>query len=369
MKFTCLREDILSAVQKAEKAVAVKSTLAVMEGILVEAEIDRVYISGNDLEIAVEASFQARVHQTGKIVLNSRMFSDIIRKTDGEDVTFEADDDYKTTISSGSSIFNIIGINADEFPDTYDFDITDSIKIKSEVLKEMVRQTVFAASKDSFRPILTGELFKIEGDILNIVALDGRRVAIRREKLIKSAQIDSFVVPFRTLNELMKILPDDVEVEIFPSRKYIMFEFLNCKFFSRVIEGDYLNYDKLLKTECSIKCRVSVRDMKSAFERVLPILYDEKKAKSPVRMTLTSNEIKIDCVTMTGRVHDRVSVERLYGEDIEIGFVNQYLLESFSACSDEEVFAEFSTPLSPMILTPLEGDKFFYFVLPVILRK
>lgn len=369
MKFTCLREDILSAVMKAEKAVSPKSTLAVMEGMLIEAEIDQVYITGNDLEIAIESSFQARVEKTGRIVLNSRMFSDIIRKADGEDVTFEVGENYQTTITSGPAVFTISGLNAEEFPDTYDFEIKDSILIESSVLKDMIRQSIFAASKDTFRQILTGELFKIDGDKLNVVALDGHRLAIRREKLLKTADIDNFVVPYRTLNELLKILSDDGEIEIFPSKKYIMFEMGNSKLYSRVIEGDYFDYSNLEKTECSIKIKTQVRALKGSFERVLPILYDEKKAKSPVRITLEENEVKIDCVTLTGKVHDIAKVEKLYGNDIEIGFVNQYLLDAFSAVGCDEVFVEFSTPLSPMLITPIEGDKFFYFVLPVILKK
>ena len=369
MKFTCLREDILSAVMKAEKAVSPKSTLAVMEGILIEAEIDKVYISGNDLEIAIEASFQARVEKTGRIVLNSRMFTDIIRKTGGVDVTFEVGENYHTTITSGPAVFKIAGINADEFPDTYDFEISDSIIIENKVLKDMIRQSIFAASKDTFRQILTGELFRVKDGVLNVVAIDGHRFAIRREPLVKAGDVKDFVVPHRTLNELMKILSDEGEIEIFPSKKYIMFEFRNCKLFSRTLEGDFFDYENLVKTECSIKLKTNVRELKSSFERVLPILYDEKKAKSPVRLTLYENEITVDCVTLTGTVHDRVDVEKLYGGDIEIGFVNQYLLDAFSACDEEEVFVEFSTPLQPMLLTPVEGDKFFYFILPVVLKK
>ena len=367
MKFTCSKEDILYAVGKAEKAVSPKSTLAVMEGILVEARNNTVCLTGNDLEISIEASFEADVVRPGRIVLNSRTFGDIVRKCGGETVEFDVGDKYKTTIVSGNSVFEILGINADEFPDNFEFDIDNSITIEAIDLKAMIRQTIFATSKGEFRQILTGELFKVEGDYLKVVALDGHRLAIRKEKLVKSSPLKDFIMPFKTLNELLKIIGDDETVEIFPSKKYIMLEFGGCRLYSRVIDGEFINYEKIVNNECPIKIRANAKKLKHSFERVSPIIYNET-VKSPVKLNIVDNVMIIDCATLSGKIHDEAPIEKLYGNNLEIGFTNQYLLDAFGGC-DEEVFLEFSTPLSPLVISPVEGDKFLYIILPVRLRK
>ena len=368
MKFTCDRADILAAVNKAEKAVAAKSTLPVMEGILVNVTSDEVILTGNDLEIAIEASFKAEITKTGKIVLNCRMFSEIIRKTGGDTVSFEASENMLVTITSGFSVFEIAGLDANEFPSAAEFDIDKKISIESSKLKAMIRQTIFATSKGEFRQILTGELFKIEGDVLNVVALDGHRLAIRREKLIDASYKENFVVPFKTLNEILKIIDDEGVTDIYPSKKNIMFEFGGCKLYSRVIDGEFLNYDKIIAVECPIKMKADIRKIKGTFERVSPIIYNET-VKSPVRINVEDDKIIIDCVTLSGKIHDEVNITKLYGDNLEIGFTNQYLLDAFGACEDNEVFLEFSTPLSPIVITPIENDKFLYIILPVRLKK
>ena len=168
---------------------------------MINAFKDCVVLTGNDLEIAIEAKFEAEVAECGKIVLNCRMFSDIIRKTGGETVEFETNEKNVAKITSGLSVFEISGINADEFPDPFDFEINSSIVMETPVLKSMIRQTIFATSKSEFRQTLTGELFRVIEDTLNVVALDNHRIAIRKEKFIRNDGVTKFVVPFKTLKE------------------------------------------------------------------------------------------------------------------------------------------------------------------------
>lgn len=368
MKFKCLREDILSAIQKAEKAVAVNSTLPVMEGLLLETIGNTVCITGNDLEIAIEASFDADITESGKIVLSSRMFGDIIRRAGGEYIIFESDDKFITTITSGQSVFQISGLNAEEYPSSFDVDVDKKIVMECAKLKAMVRQTLFAVAKSETKPILTGELFSVQDGILNIVALDGFRLAIRREPVIEAIAISDFVVPFKTLNELLKVLGENGEIEIYPADRFVSFEFDNCRLTSRRLEGEYINYQKFIQTQNPVKCKGSVRQLKDTFERVSPIISGQK-VKSPVKINISDDNIVIDCETLVGKVHDETAIEKLYGENLEIGFTNQFLLDVFGSCDTEEVFVEFSTPLSPMVVTPLEGDKFFYIILPIRLKK
>lgn len=369
MKFKCLRQDILSAVSKAEKAVVAKSSIPVMEGLLIDIEKDGVIITGNDLEIAIEAYFPAEVERTGRIVLNCRMFSDIIRKTGGEEVLFEVGEKMVVKIISGMSVYEISGLDPLEFPSTADFDISDKITLECLTLKQMIRQTYFSASKTDFRQVLTGELFRVdENGYLTVVALDGHRLAMRKEKLIYSSGAKDFVLPFNTLSELLKIVGDEGEIDVYPSKKHIMFEFDNCKIFSRVIDGQYIDYQKIISVESPIKLKANIRKIRHTFERVSPIIYNET-VKSPVKINIIDDQLIIDCVTLTGKIHDETSIEKLYGDNLEIGFTNQYLLDALGGCDDEEAFLEFSTPLSPVVITPLEGDRYLYIVLPVRLKK
>ena len=368
MRFTCLQEDLLNGISKAEKAVSSKSILPVMEGLLVEASGDQITLTGNDLELSIEATFPATIEKEGKIVLNCRMFADIIRKTGSSEIHFEVGEKNITTIISGPSVFEIAGIEANEFPETPDFDIDQKITIESEVLKSMIRQTIFATSKGEHRQILTGELFKVQNNTLSLVALDGYRLAIRKEPLLESADIKDFVVPAKTLSELLKILDDEGNVDIYPSERFIMFQFEDCKMVSRVIEGEFTNYDKIISVESPIKCKGDVKKLLDTFERVSPIIVNET-VKSPVKINIFEDNIIIDCVTLAGRVHDETSIEKLYGDNLEIGFNNKYLLDAFGACNANEVFIEFSTSLSPAVISPVEGDKFLYIILPVRLKK
>ena len=169
--------------------------------------------------------------------------------------------------------------------------------------------------------------------------------------------IDSVVLPAK-----------NGEIEIYPADRFVSFEFDNCRLTSRRLEGEYINYQKFIQTQNPVKCKGSVRQLKDTFERVSPIISGQK-VKSPVKINISDDNIVIDCETLVGKVHDETAIEKLYGENLEIGFTNQFLLDVFGSCDTEEVFVEFSTPLSPMVVTPLEGDKFFYIILPIRLKK
>lgn len=368
MKFTCLREDLLKGIGRADKAVPGKSTTPVMEGMLIEAKDDHVKLTGNNLDLSIETFFPATVEKPGKIVLNCRMLSDIIRRTGDEHVKFEVGEKNITTISSGQAVFEIAGIDAQEFPETPDFNIDKKLVVESAVLKTMIKQTIFATYKGEDRKILTGELFKIEGDILSLVALDGYRLAIRKEKMVEAGEVESFVVPDKNLNELLKILDEEGNVDIYPSERFVMFEFSDCSVVSRLIEGEYTNYDKIVEVECPIKCKGDVRRLLDTFERVSPIILNET-VKSPVKINIFEDNIIIDCATLSGRVHDEASIEKLYGDNLEIGFNNKYLLDAFGACDEDEVFLEFASALSPVKITPVEGDQFTFIILPVRLKN
>ena len=368
MKFTCNREDLLDAINKAEKAVAAKSVVPVMEGVLLETAGLKIRITGNDLTLGIEATLDADIIESGKIVLNTRMFSEIIRKTGDSTIIFESDEKYKVKITSGYSVFEIAGLEPDEFPNINTFEVDKSVKIESAVLRSMIKQTIFATSKDEKTPILTGILFKPEGDMLSLIAVDKFRFAIRKEKFISCDLEKPFVVPFKTLSELLKILEDEGEVEIFPIRNFILFSMNNCKIYSRSIEGEFVKYEHILESKNTIRLKAKKGKLLNTFERVSPLLNFET-IKSPVRIKLEADNLIIDCQTLAGKVHDEMTVEKISGDDLEIGFNNRYLLDAFSAVDNEEIYVEFSTPQTPIKIMPTEGDKFVYLILPVLLKR
>lgn len=369
MKFTCNREDLLNAINRAEKAVAAKPLVQVMEGLLIETGLREVKITGNDLTLAIEATFDANIEESGRLVVNARMFSEIIRKTGDSVISFSASkENYKIKITSGLSVFEIAGLEPDEFPAVNTFDVNTKIKIECETLRSMIKQTIFATSKDEKIPVLTGILFKPEGDLLSLIAVDKFRFAIRREKFLECDVENQFVVPFKTLSELLKILTDEGEVEIYPARNFILFSFDNCKIYSRSIEGEYIKYEHILNIQNSIRLKAKSAKLLHTFERVSPLINMET-IKSPVKIKLEGDNLIIDCVTLSGKVHDELTVEKMCGGDLEIGFNNHFLLDAFGAVGDDEVILEFSTPQSPIKMMPSQGDQFLYLVQPVILKK
>lgn len=369
MKFRCGRDDLLDAITKAEKAVAAKSVIQVMEGILIETGHAEVKLTGNDLSLAIEATFPAEIEAAGRIVLNSRMFSEIIRKTGDSMVEFEADENQKVKITSGFSIFEIAGLVPDEFPAVNSFDVDKKITVPCDVLRSMIKQTIFATSKDEKNLILTGILFKPEGENLSLVAVDKFRFAIRREKSVYCDVTEQFVVPYKTLSELLKILGDEGEIEIYPANNFILFVLDDCKIYSRAIEGDYIKYEHILDTKNTIRCKAKTGKLLDTFERVSPLINMET-IKSPVKIKIEGDNIIIDCQTLSGKVHDELTVEKISGEDLEIGFNNRYLLDAFSAVDTDEIYIEFSTPQSPIKIMPADGsEKFVYLILPVLLKR
>lgn len=368
MKFSCNREELLDAINKAEKAVAPKSPIPVMEGILLETSGMGIKLTGNDASLAIEAEVRADVETDGKIVLNSRMFSEIIRKTGDSSIIFESDEQYKVKITSGFSVFEIAGMDYEEFPTVNRFDISESVTIESVKLRSMIKQTIFATSKDEKTPVLTGILFKVEEGQLSLIAVDKTRFAIRREEYIECDLTKNFIVPFKTLNELLKILGDEGNVTIHPARNFILFSMDGCKIYSRSIEGEFVKYEHILESKNSIICKAKTSKLLNTFERVSPLLNFES-IKSPVKIRLSGDTLIIDCQTLAGKVHDEMNIEKLSGDDLEIGFNNKFLLDAFSAVDSEEIYVEFSTPQTPIKITPTKGNKFVYLILPVLLKR
>lgn len=366
MKFTVHKGDITEAVSNIQRAVSTKTSIPALEGILLTAGEGSLELCAYDLELGITTIIPAQVKEEGKSVLSAKIFSDIVRRTPDDSITVSVDEKNMASIESGNSFFTIIGIPAVEFPELPRLSDATSISLPTDVLKSMIRQTVFAVAESDAKPIHQGSLFSIENGSLDVVSVDGYRLAKRTEPVEFDGDI-SFVVPGKTLSELLRLLKDSEDpVEISVASRHIMFKKDNYTVISSLLEGEFLNYKAAIpqggKTEVVIRTREAIESV----ERVSLLITD--RLKSPIRCMFTEGEIKLLCTTSMGRASDQLDVE-LSGDDVEIGFNNRYLLDALRNTECDEVRVQLSGPLSPMKVMPKEGESFLFLVLPVRLKN
>ena len=337
-----------------------------MEGILLSATETGLELCAYDLELGITTVIPAFVVEPGKAVLSAKLFSDIVRRTPAETVTVSVDEKNMATLESGYSRFSIIGIPAEEFPELPKLSDSTQISLPGALLKTMIRQTLFAIAESDAKPIHQGSLFSLENGILDVVSVDGSRLAVRREPVDFSEDL-SFVVPGKTLSELLKLIKDSEEpVEISAGRRHILFKIDNYTVISSLLEGEFLNYKAAIPPESQTEVVLKTREAIDSVERVSLLITD--RLKSPIRCLFDNNEVKLNCTTSMGRASDQLDVE-MTGQSVEIGFNNRYLLEALRNTECDEVKVQLGGPLSPMKVVPKEGDSFLFLVLPVRLKS
>ena len=367
MRFSCEKNLLSQAVTVASRAAAAKSAVPSLEGLLIEAGSD-IVISGYDLKTGIRATIPGDVGGTGNVVINARLFGDIIRKLPDDVVYIDVDEKFMIDIRCGMSRFSIMGISAEEYPDLPDVDYQNSVYMKERDLKAMIAETNFAVSDNEARPIHTGALFEVENEILTIVAVDGYRLALRRERVAKTevGKVD-FVVPGTALSEVEKIASDsDDLVKITLGSKHIMFTLGSTMLISRRLEGEFLNYRGSIPQACKYSIEASRRALIDTVERVSLIIND--KFKSPVRCIFEDGILRVSTATTLGRANDECPVSG-NGEGLEIGFNNRYILEALKAAPADTVRLQLTTGVSPCVIVPAdEAKNFIYMILPVRLR-
>lgn len=367
MKFSCEKSLLQSAVNTASRAASLKSAVPSLEGLLIEAHSD-LKISGYDLKTGIIVSLPADISEEGDIVINARLFGEIIRKLPDDVVNISVDEKYMIHIACGMSEFDIMGMPASDYPELPSVDYQNSIYVPETVLKAMISQTIFAVSTNEARPIHTGSLFELENGILTIVSVDGYRLALRREAIEKSEiESCSFVVPGTALSELEKIASDGEElVKITLGSKHIMFTIGETVLISRRLEGEFLNYKNSIPKTSKYSIIAEKKDIINAVERVSLIISD--KLKSPVRCVFEEGCLKVFTQTALGRASDECTVTG-DGEGLEIGFNNKYILDALKAAPASTVTMQLSTGISPCVLVPADDKKnFIYMILPVRLK-
>lgn len=366
MKFTVNKKDIAEAVSNIQRAVSTKTSIPALEGILLTAQDTTLELCAYDMELGITTVIPAQVSEPGKSVLSAKIFSDIVRRSPAETLTIAVDEKNMATLESGYSRFTIIGIPAAEFPELPRLSDATQITLPANLLKSMIRQTLFAVAESDAKPIHQGSLFNLEQGMLDVVSVDGYRLAVRSEPVDYPDEL-SFVVPGKTLGEILKLLKDtDDPVELAAGRRHILFTIDNYTVISSLLEGEFLNYKAAIPPESQTEVILKTREAIDSVERVSLLITD--RLKSPVRCLFNENEIKLNCTTSMGRASDQIDVE-MTGQSVEIGFNNRYLLEALRNTECDEVKVQLGGPLSPMKVVPKEGDSFLFLVLPVRLKS
>ena len=366
MKFTVNKKDIAEAVSNIQRAVSTKTSIPALEGILLTAQDTTLELCAYDMELGITTVIPAQVSEPGKSVLSAKIFSDIVRRSPAETLTIAVDEKNMATLESGYSRFTIIGIPAAEFPELPRLSDATQITLPANLLKSMIRQTLFAVAESDAKPIHQGSLFNLEQGMLDVVSVDGYRLAVRSEPVDYPDEL-SFVVPGKTLGEILKLLKDtDDPVELAAGRRHILFTIDNYTVISSLLEGEFLNYKAAIPPESQTEVILKAREAIDSVERVSLLITD--RLKSPVRCLFADNEVKLNCTTSMGRASDQIDVE-MTGQSVEIGFNNRYLLEALRNTECDEVKVQLGGPLSPMMVVPKEGNSFLFLVLPVRLKS
>lgn len=367
MKFTCEKYKLQEACQTVMKAVASKSTIPALEGILIEAD-DSIKVTGYDLKEGIYTFVEAGISERGRMVFSSRLFSEIIRKMPDGTVSITADEKTDAVqVKCGKSEFNFIGISAEDYPEMPDIEDTDTIEIPQNILKSMINQTIFAIATNDSRPVYTGILFDIDHENLTLVSVDGYRLAKRCETIEGNEVENKFIVPGSALSDLEKICQDtDEKVKICAGSKHVIFYIGDTVLISRRLEGDFLNYKRSIPETFKYVLTVKKQDIMQTVERVSLII--SEKNSSPVKMTVGDGEINCVCVTPLGKAEDTCYCEGS-GEDLEIGFNDRYLMDAFKYAGKDTINVCFNTSSTPCVIKAADGtEKFTNMILPVRLR-
>ena len=370
MNFSCDKATLCEAVNNVSPAVSAKSTLMALECVLLRCRSGRLTVIGYNLELGITKEIEVDSREDGEIILNARLFGEIINWMPSGNLSLSTDDKLLTIIRGGGAQFTILGMSAEEYPEIPVISEERSFRLSAEVLRSMISQTLFAISQDAATPVLTGTLFEIRDGVLYLVSVDGCRLALRKEPVACDENF-RFVAPGRTLSELLKLIGkfsgSDGEEEILLKlgSKHIVFECGGYTMLSRLLEGEFIDYNAAIPKEHKTRIVLSAREFTDSINRASIII--SEKIKNPVKALFEGGQAAISCETSMGKVNDAIPV-RLEGEPVRIGFNNKYMTDALKASELDELAIEINTAFSPIKLIPLEGDSFVFLVMPMRLK-
>ena len=363
MKLICSKSNLLHGVNIVSKAVPTRTTMAILECILIDASANEIKLTANDMELGIETKIEGEIAERGIIALDAKIFSEIVRKLPDSDVVSETDSNFKTTITCEKSKFNIVGKSGDDFSYIPFIERNECISISKFTLKEVIRQTIFSIADNDNNKLMTGELFEIEENQLKVVSLDGHRISIRNIELKNNYDHKKVVVPGKTLQEVSKILPGNAEeeVNIFLSENHIVFEFDATTVVSRLIELEYFKIEQMLSSDYDTKVKINKRELLDCIDRATLLV--KEGDKKPIIMNITDGNMELKINSFIGSMNEDIDITK-EGKDILIGFNPKFFIDALRVIDEEEVSLYMVNPKAPCFIKDDEG-KFIYLILPV----
>ena len=363
MKLICSKSELLHGVNIVSKAVPTRTTMAILECILIDASAGEIKLTANDMELGIETKIDGEIVDRGVIALDAKIFSDIVRKLPDNDVVIETDASFKTTISCEKSVFTIVGKSGDDFSYIPYIERKECIEISQFTLKEVIRQTIFSIADNDNNKLMTGELFEINENHLKVVSLDGHRISIRNIELKNSYDHKKVVVPGKTLQEISKILPGNVDEDvcIYLSDNHIIFEFDKTTVVSRLIEGEYFRIEQMLSSDYDTKVKINKKELLSCIDRATLLV--KEGDKKPIIMNIMDGNMELKINSFIGSMNESIDITK-EGKDILIGFNPKFFIDALRVIDEEEVTLYMVNPKAPCFIKDDEG-KFIYLILPV----
>ncbi|MBR4973411.1 MAG: DNA polymerase III subunit beta [Clostridia bacterium] len=366
MIFTCERAKLLDAVSKLQRVVGSKTSMPVLEGILISAEQGKITLVSYNLEMGMKKEIYAKCDEPGDIVINARLLADILRRMNGLEVKITAGEKLNCNIKSGEATFDIMGMAATDFPEMPSVADGETISVDGKILCENVKGVIFAAAQnEGARPILTGLNFNFSDGVMRLVAIDGYRLAIRKQKVNLNREI-SFTATSKSIAEVIKLIDEETEnVEINVGERLLSFNINGYTFISRLIEGEFVNFEKTLPCEIKQRVVLNTRELIDTIERVSLLI--SESFSTPVRCYFNELNVVFTCATSMGRATETFNIE-LEGENFEIGLNSRYLLDALKACETEKIRILFNGPNTGVLIEPCDSDEFKYMIMPMRLK-
>ena len=363
MKLICSKSNLLHGVKIVSKAVPTRTTMAILECILIDASANEIKLTANDMELGIETKIEGEIAERGVIALDAKIFSEIVRKLPDSDVVIETDASFKTTITCEKAKFNIVGKSGDDFSYIPYIERNEAITLSQFTLKEVIRQTIFSIADNDNNKLMTGELFEIEENHLKVVSLDGHRISIRNIELKNNYEHKKVVVPGKTLQEVSKILPGSAEedVNMFLTDNHIVFEFDDTTVVSRLIEGEYFKIEQMLSSDYETKVKINKRELLDCIDRATLLV--KEGDKKPIIMNVTDGNMELKINSFIGSMNEDIDIVK-EGKDILIGFNPKFFIDALRVIDEEEVSLYMVNPKAPCFIKDDEG-KFIYLILPV----
>lgn len=363
MKLICSKASLLKGVSIVSKAVPSRTTMPILNCILIDASANEIKLTANDMELGIETVIEGEIVERGIIALDAKFFSEIVRKLPDNDVVIESDDTFQTTITCEKAKFNIVGKSGEDFSYLPYIEKNESISISQFTLKDVVRQTIFSIADNDTNKLMTGELFEINENRLRVVSLDGHRISIRNIELKESYRPLKVVVPGKTLQEISKILTGEAEdmVDIFFADNHILFEFDETKVVSRLIEGEYFHIDQMLSSDYDTKVKINKREFLSCIDRATLLIREGDK--KPIILNIQDGSLQLKINSFVGSMNEEIEIEK-EGKDLLIGFNPKFFIDALRVIDDEEVTLYMVNPKAPCFIKDDAGT-YVYLILPV----